>query len=123
MARFLAYNVVGVAPKMMEIGPVAALPDDALCKTGIELHELDWIRLNEAFAAQFIAMIDALGLDIEKSNPLGGAIAICHPLAATGAVRTTTLVHALQRHKRKYGLVTMCIGTGMRAAGVFENVN
>lgn len=121
MTRFLGYSVAGVAPEVMGIGPVAAIPD-ALRKTGIKQHELDWIELNEAFAAQVIAVIDELGLDSNKVNPLGSAIALGHPLGATGALRSATLVHALRRHRLKYGLVTMCVGTGMGAAGVFENV-
>lgn len=122
LARFLGYSVAGVAPEVMGIGPVAAIPD-ALRKTGIKQHELDWIELNEAFAAQAIAVIDELGLDSNKVNPLGSAIALGHPLGATGTLRTATLVHALRRRKLKYGLVTMCVGTGMGAAGVFENMN
>ncbi len=121
MARFLGYSVTGVAPEVMGIGPVAAIPD-VLRKTGIDQAELDWIELNEAFAAQAIAVIDELGLDRSKVNPLGSAIALGHPLGATGALRTATLVHALRRHRLKYGMVTMCIGTGMGAAGVFENM-
>ena len=81
---------------------------------------MDWIELNEAFAAQSLAVIGELGLDPAKVNPLGGAIALGHPLGATGAIRTATLLHGMRRRKQKYGLVTMCIGTGMGAAGLFE---
>ena len=81
---------------------------------------LDWIELNEAFAAQSLAVIHDLGLDPAKINPLGGAIALGHPLGATGAIRTATIVHGLRRRKQKYGMVTMCVGTGMGAAGIFE---
>jgi len=83
-------------------------------------EDLDWIELNEAFAAQSLAVINDLGLDPVKVNPLGGAIALGHPLGATGAIRTATLVHGLRRRNLRYGMVTMCIGTGMGAAGVFE---
>jgi acetyl-CoA acyltransferase len=83
---------------------------------------VDWIELNEAFAAQSLAVIKDLGLDPSKVNPLGGAIALGHPLGATGAVRIATLMHGMRRHQKKYGMITMCIGTGMGAAGVFESV-
>ena len=92
----------------------------ALAATGIRKEQLDWIELNEAFAAQSLAVIQDLGLDPAKVNPLGGAIALGHPLGATGAVRTATLLHGLRRRRQKYGMVTMCIGTGMGAAGIFE---
>jgi acetyl-CoA acyltransferase len=81
---------------------------------------MDWIELNEAFAAQALAVIQDLGLDPAKVNPLGGAIALGHPLGATGAIRVATLLHAMRRRQQKYGMVTMCIGTGMGAAGIFE---
>jgi acetyl-CoA acyltransferase len=81
---------------------------------------MDWIELNEAFAAQTLAVMQELGLDRERVNPLGGAIALGHPLGATGAIRTATIMHGLRRRKQKYGMVTMCIGTGMGAAGIFE---
>jgi acetyl-CoA acyltransferase len=103
----------------MGIGPVAAIPK-VLAQTGVKQQQLDWIELNEAFAAQSLAVIKELGLDEEKVNPCGGAIALGHPLGATGAVRTATLVHGMQRGDARYGMVTMCIGTGMGAAGVFE---
>ena len=119
LARFVGYSVAGVAPEIMGVGPIAAIPM-ALRQTGLKLNDLDWIELNEAFAAQSLAVIDELGLDRSKINPLGGAIALGHPLGATGAVRTATIVHGMRRHKKKLGMVTMCIGTGMGAAGIFE---
>jgi acetyl-CoA acyltransferase len=119
LARFVTYSVAGVAPEIMGIGPAEAIPR-ALRQAGLRQDDLDWIELNEAFAAQVLAVIGELGLDREKVNPLGGAIALGHPLGATGAIRTATLVHALRRHRKKYGMVSMCVGTGMGAAGVFE---
>jgi len=103
----------------MGIGPKEAIPK-VLRQTGVSLNNIDWIELNEAFAAQALAVMHDTGLDPEKVNPLGGAIAWGHPLGATGAIRTATLVHGLQRTGGQYGMVTMCIGTGMGAAGVFE---
>ena len=119
LARFVGFSVAGVRPEIMGIGPKEAIPK-ALKQTGIGQDQLDWIELNEAFAAQALAVIGDLGLDPAKVNPLGGAIALGHPLGATGAVRVATLVHGLRRRKQKYGMVTMCIGTGMGAAGIFE---
>ncbi len=121
LARFAGYAVGGVAPEIMGIGPIAAIPK-VLAQVGIAQDDLDWIELNEAFAAQSLAVIQHLGLNPEKVNPLGGAIALGHPLGATGAIRTATVVHGLQRTGGKYGMVTMCIGTGMGAAGIFERV-
>jgi acetyl-CoA acyltransferase len=121
LARFAGYAVGGVAPEIMGIGPVAAIPR-ALEQAGITQDDLDWIELNEAFAAQSIAVIRELGLNPAKINPLGGAIALGHPLGATGAIRTATAVHGMRRTGGKYGMVTMCIGTGMGAAGIFEIV-
>jgi len=121
LARFAGYAVGGVAPEIMGIGPIAAIPK-ALALAGIKQDDLDWIELNEAFAAQSLAVIQELGLNPEKINPLGGAIALGHPLGATGAIRTATVVHGLQRTGGKYGMVTMCIGTGMGAAGIFERI-
>jgi len=121
LARWVGYAVAGVAPEVMGVGPIAAIPK-LLGNTGIRQEEIDWIELNEAFAAQSLAVIKELGLDPAKVNPQGGAIALGHPLGATGAVRTATIVHGLRRHKLKYGMVTMCIGTGMGAAGIFESV-
>ncbi|MGC1551075.1 MAG: acetyl-CoA C-acyltransferase [Rhodanobacter sp.] len=119
LARFVGYSVAGVPPEIMGIGPKEAIPL-ALKQTGITQDQLDWIELNEAFAAQALAVIGDLGLDPSKVNPLGGAIALGHPLGATGAVRVATLLHGMRRRKQKYGMVTMCIGTGMGAAGIFE---
>ena len=121
LARFVSFSVAGVRPEVMGIGPIAAIPK-ALKQAGITQDQLDWIELNEAFAAQALAVIRDTGLDSSKINPLGGAIALGHPLGATGAIRTATLVHAMRRHQKKYGMVTMCIGTGMGAAGVFESL-
>jgi len=119
IGRLLGFAVAGVAPEIMGIGPINAIPL-ALKRAGITLDQLDWIELNEAFAAQALAVIKTLELPIDKVNPLGGAIALGHPLGATGTVRTATLLHGLRRTKGRYGMVTMCIGTGMGAAAVFE---
>jgi acetyl-CoA acyltransferase len=119
LARFVSFSVAGVRPEVMGIGPIAAIPK-ALKQAGLTKDQLDWIELNEAFAAQALAVIGDSELDPSKVNPLGGAIALGHPLGATGAIRTATLVHGLRRRKQKYGMVTMCIGTGMGAAGIFE---
>lgn len=121
LARFAGYAVGGVAPEIMGIGPIAAIPR-VLAQVGITQNDLDWIELNEAFAAQSLAVMRELDLDPAQVNPLGGAIALGHPLGATGAIRTATVVHGLQRTGGKYGMVTMCIGTGMGAAGIFERV-
>jgi acetyl-CoA acyltransferase len=121
LGRFLGFAVAGVPPQIMGIGPKFAIPK-VLRQTGLKLDDLDWIELNEAFAAQSLAVIGDLGLDRSKVNPLGGAIALGHPLGATGAIRTATLLHGLRRRGQKYGMVTMCIGTGMGAAGVFESL-
>jgi acetyl-CoA acyltransferase len=119
LGRFVGFSVAGVPPDIMGIGPVKAIPK-VLTQAGVKLDALDWIELNEAFAAQALAVIGELGLDRSKVNPLGGAIALGHPLGATGAIRTATLLHGLRRRGGKYGMVTMCIGTGMGAAGLFE---
>ena len=121
LARFVSFSVAGVRPEVMGIGPIAAIPK-ALRQAGLTQDQLDWIELNEAFAAQALAVIGDCKLDPAKVNPLGGAIALGHPLGATGAIRTATIVHGLRRHRQKYGMVTMCIGTGMGAAGVFESL-
>ena len=121
LARFASFAVGGVAPEIMGIGPIAAIPK-ALAQAGIRQEDLDWIELNEAFAAQSLAVVKELGLDPSRINPLGGAIALGHPLGATGAIRTATIVHGMQRTGGKYGMVSMCIGTGMGAAGIFERV-
>ena len=119
LARWVGFAVAGVPPEIMGIGPIAAIPK-VLAKTGIRQDQLDWIELNEAFAAQALAVMHDLALDPAKVNPLGGAIALGHPLGATGAIRTATITHGLRRRKGKYGMVSMCVGTGMGAAGIFE---
>ena len=121
LARFVSFAVRGVPPEIMGIGPKEAIP--AACKAaGITQDQIDWFELNEAFAAQSLAVIQDLGLDPAKVNPMGGAIALGHPLGATGAIRSATTIHALRRKNLKYGMVTMCVGTGMGAAGIFERV-
>ena len=119
LARWVGYAVGGVPPEIMGVGPIVAIPK-VLKTTGIRQDQLDWIELNEAFAAQSLAVMRELGLDPAKVNPLGGAIALGHPLGATGAIRTATITHGMRRRKQKYGMVTMCVGTGMGAAGIFE---
>jgi acetyl-CoA acyltransferase len=119
LARFVSFSVAGVRPEVMGIGPIAAIPK-ALRQAGLSKDQLDWIELNEAFAAQALAVIRDSELDPSKVNPLGGAIALGHPLGATGAVRAATILHGMRRRQQKYGMVTMCIGTGMGAAGIFE---
>jgi acetyl-CoA acyltransferase len=121
LARFVSFASKGVAPEIMGIGPIEAIPA-ALKSAGLSLADMDWIELNEAFAAQSLAVIQSVGLDAAKVNPMGGAIALGHPLGATGAIRAATIVHALQRHQLKYGMLTMCVGTGQGAAGIFERV-
>ena len=121
MARFVGFDVAGVAPRVMGIGPIEAIPK-VLKKGGITINDVDRIELNEAFAAQSLAVIREMDLDQSKINPTGGAIALGHPLGATGAKLTSTLIHGLHRDGQKYGMVTMCIGTGMGAAGLFEKV-
>jgi acetyl-CoA acyltransferase len=121
LARFVSFAVRGVPPEIMGIGPKEAIP--VACKAaGITQDQIDWFELNEAFAAQSLAVIQDLGLDPAKVNPIGGAIALGHPLGATGAIRSATVVHALRRRNLKYGMVTMCVGTGMGAAGIFERM-
>ncbi len=119
IGRFVGFSVAGVPPEIMGVGPIKAIPK-VLAQTGIKQDDLDWIELNEAFAAQSLTVINELRLDSRKVNPLGGAIALGHPLGATGAIRVATLLHGMRRKKHKYGMVTMCIGSGMGAAGVFE---
>jgi acetyl-CoA acyltransferase len=121
LARFVSFSVRGVPPAIMGIGPKEAIPA-ALKAAGLKQDDLDWIELNEAFAAQSLAVIRDLGLDTSKVNPMGGAIALGHPLGATGAIRAATVVHALRRTSLRYGMVTMCVGTGMGAAGILERV-
>lgn len=119
LARFVSFAIKGVPPEIMGIGPKEAIPA-ALKLAGLTLDDLDWIELNEAFAAQSLAVMRDLKLDPSKVNPLGSAIALGHPLGATGAIRAATAIHALQRRKLKHAMVTMCVGTGMGAAGIFE---
>ena len=121
LARFVSFASRGVPPEIMGIGPIEAIPA-ALRYAGLQVGDIDWIELNEAFAAQALAVIDTVKLDRTKVNPMGGAIALGHPLGATGAIRSATVVHALRRHNLKYGMVTMCVGTGQGAAGIFERV-
>ena len=119
LARFVSFAIKGVAPEIMGIGPKEAIPA-ALRLAGLKQDAIDWIELNEAFAAQAVAVMQELQLDPAKVNPLGGAIALGHPLGATGAIRSATAIHALHRRNLKYAMVTMCVGTGMGAAGIFE---
>jgi acetyl-CoA acyltransferase len=121
LARFVSFAVKGVPPEIMGIGPKEAVPA-ALAKAQLSLADMDWIELNEAFAAQALAVIRDLKMDPERVNPLGGAIALGHPLGATGAIRAATVVHGLLRTNRKYGMVTMCVGTGMGAAAILERL-
>jgi len=121
LARFVGYASRGVPPHIMGIGPIEAIPA-APKHPGPEQDDIDWFELNEAFAAQSLAVMNTLGLDPAKVNPMGGAIALGHPLGATGAIRSATVVHALKRHNKKYGMVTMCVGMGQGAAGIFERV-
>ena len=121
MARFMSFAVKGVAPELMGIGPIAAIPA-ALKMSGLEQQDLQLIELNEAFAAQALAVIQELGLDPEIVNVNGGAIALGHPLGCTGAKLTATLLHEMGRRKLRYGMVSMCIGGGMGAAGIFEKL-
>jgi acetyl-CoA acyltransferase len=121
LARFVSFSVRGVPPEIMGIGPKEAIPA-ALKTAGLKQDDIGWIELNEAFAAQSLAVIRDLGLDAARVNPMGGAIALGHPLGATGAIRAATVVHALRRRSLKYGMVTMCVGTGMGAAGILERM-
>ena len=121
LARFVSFASRGVPPEIMGIGPIEAIPA-ALRYAGLQAADMGWIELNEAFAAQAIAVLNTLDLDRSKVNPMGGAIALGHPLGATGAIRAATVIHALRRHNLKYGMVTMCVGTGQGAAGIFERV-
>jgi len=122
MAKFISFAVAGVPPEIMGIGPIKAVPK-ALKLAGLRLEDIDVIELNEAFASQAVAVIRELGMDEEKVNVNGGAIALGHPLGCTGAKLTATLLHEMKRRKARYGMVTMCIGGGMGAAGIFENIN
>ena len=122
LARYLAFATAGYKPEEMGIGPVYAIPK-ALKMAGLSLDQIDVIELNEAFAAQSLAVIKEAGLDPQRVNPDGGAIALGHPLGCTGAKLTATIIRELKRRNGRYGLVTMCVGGGMGAAGIFENVN
>ncbi len=121
LARFVSFASKGVPPHIMGIGPIEAIPA-ALRYAGLKQDDIDWFELNEAFAAQSLAVINTLGLDAAKVNPMGGAIALGHPLGATGAIRAATVIHALRRKNMKYGMVTMCVGMGQGAAGIFERI-
>ena len=121
LARFVSFAARGVAPEIMGIGPIEAIPA-ALKYAGLRLDDIGWFELNEAFAAQALAVIRTLGMDPARVNPMGGAIALGHPLGATGAIRAATVVHALRRRQLKYGMVTMCVGMGQGAAGILEAV-
>ncbi|MCW5667057.1 MAG: acetyl-CoA C-acyltransferase [Piscinibacter sp.] len=121
LARFVSFAARGVPPDIMGIGPIEAIPA-ALRAGGLNLGDIGWIELNEAFAAQALAVINTCGLDPSRVNPMGGAIALGHPLGATGAIRSATAIHAMHRHHLKYAMVTMCVGMGQGAAGIFERV-
>ncbi len=122
LARLVAYSYAGCLPEEMGVGPVYAVPK-ALKLAGLTLDQIDLIELNEAFAAQSLSVIKLLGLDLNKLNVNGGAIALGHPLGCTGAKLTATLLAEMKRRRAKYGMVTMCVGGGMGAAGIFENLN
>ena len=122
LVRYVSFATAGYTPEEMGLGPVYAIPK-ALKLAGLKLSDIDVIELNEAFAAQSLAVIKEAGLDPSKVNPNGGAIALGHPLGCTGAKLTATIIRELQRRKGRYGMVTMCVGGGMGAAGIFENVN
>ncbi|MBE9070124.1 acetyl-CoA C-acyltransferase, partial [Leptolyngbya cf. ectocarpi LEGE 11479] len=121
MARLLGFSVAGVPPQIMGIGPVEAIPN-VLKQVGLRLDDIGLIELNEAFAAQSLAVMRKLGLNQDRVNANGGAIALGHPLGCSGAKLTATLLHEMQRRRIRYGMVTMCVGGGMGAAGVFENL-
>jgi len=121
LARFVSFAVKGVPPEIMGIGPKEAIPQ-ALRLAGLKLDQLGWIELNEAFAAQSLAVMRETGLNPEIVNPMGGAIALGHPLGATGAIRAATVIYGLRRRNLDYGMLTMCVGTGMGAAGIFERM-
>jgi acetyl-CoA acyltransferase len=121
LARFVAFAVGGVRPEIMGVGPTVAIPK-VLKIAGLALDDIDLIEFNEAFAAQFLAVVREVGIDLDKTNVNGGAIALGHPMGATGTKLTIQLIHEMKRRESKYGLVTMCIGGGMGAAGIFENL-
>jgi len=122
LARFVAFATAGCKPEEMGLGPVYAIPK-ALKLAGLTLDQIGVFEGNEAFATQALAVMKELGLDPSKFNPNGGAIALGHPLGCTGAKLTATLLRELKRRKERYGIVTMCVGGGMGAAGIFENIN
>ncbi len=122
LMRFVGFNVAGVRPEIMGVGPIAAVPK-LLKRTGMKIEDIDLVELNEAFAAQALAVIRNLELDPEKVNVNGGAIALGHPLGCTGSKLTVQIMHEMKRQNARYGMVTMCIGGGMGAAGIFENLN
>ena len=122
MARFVSFALGGVPPEIMGIGPVVAIPK-ALQRAGLKLSDIGVTELNEAFAVQALSVIREAGLDLETTNVNGGAIALGHPLGCTGARLTATILRELKRRNQRYGLVTMCVGGGQGAAGIFENLN
>jgi acetyl-CoA acyltransferase len=122
LARYVSFATAGYKPEEMGLGPVFAIPK-ALKMAGLKLSDIDVIELNEAFAAQSLAVIKEAGLDPAKVNPNGGAIALGHPLGCTGAKLTATVIRELKRRNGHYGMVTMCVGGGMGAAGIFENLH
>ena len=122
LARYVAFATAGYKPEEMGLGPVYAIPK-ALKMAGLKLSDIDVIELNEAFAAQSLAVIKEAGIEPEKVNPNGGAVALGHPLGCTGAKLTASIIRELQRRNARYGLVTMCVGGGMGAAGIFENLS
>ena len=121
LARFISFAAGGVPPELMGIGPIVAIPK-ALKLAGLTLNDIDLIELNEAFAAQSLAVIRTLEIDESKVNVNGGAIALGHPLGCTGAKLTATLLYEMRRRGARYGMVTMCVGGGMGAAGIFERI-
>jgi acetyl-CoA acyltransferase len=121
LARFVGFAVGGVRPEVMGIGPTVAIPK-VLDIAGLTIEDIDLVEFNEAFAAQFLAVVREVGLDLDKTNVNGGAIALGHPMGATGTKLTVQLIHEMKRRQSRYGLVTMCIGGGMGAAGIFENL-
>ena len=122
MARFVSFAVGGVPPELMGIGPIVAIPK-ALKLAGLKLDDIGLVELNEAFAVQALAVAREVGLNLETLNVNGGAIALGHPLGCTGAKLTATILREMQRRGVKYGMVTMCVGGGQGAAGIFENLN
>jgi acetyl-CoA acyltransferase len=122
VARFVSFAVAGVPPEVMGIGPAIAIPK-ALALAGLRLQDIDVVELNEAFAVQALAVIRQVGLDPDRTNVNGGAIALGHPLGCTGAKLTATILREMKRRNARYGMVTMCVGGGQGAAGIFENLS